>query len=858
MAQFQQWFNQDFTEDIEIRHCESVMFTGDDQGAVVGVYLFNAGAAYSGGGAVTGAVKRLDGRRVVLTGTLSGNAASVVIPAAALAYAGPIGVHIILTVGSQKTTVLKAIYGVDDTSGAAVDPGELVPDIDDLLAEIETMRQATAAANNAAATVYSGDIAGRMYAQQLGLSDTLDDVTRNAFSASAATDGYCYRVADNEVGPQPSNANLTISGYIPVFPGDVVTLSHVLGSGTFGTAFYNGKMEIVRGVLSNNANKTFTVPANVYWIRPTLATADKANFAVTIKRPSNEQTKTYIDNRIQAKIGDAANGIGMYNASTVASGYYLDGAGELKENSSYALTDYIQIIPESQYLVFRGTVYPTARCGGFYDESKQFITYAASSGITSLSNEPYILTTPVNAKYVRLCFMVSDISQMGLLYIGPALNKFSKEAGLKNTRCSAAGEIVSQSAYNTSDRIIIEPDNKYLIAKGTGYPTSRLGAFFDKDFAFVSPIPSGTSLRDYGPYVVTAPKNAWYMRICYYAENLGEQAVRCLGYDQALDHYADLLDQIHWKSNRHGAAWDENKTNLSLLWCSDLHNDFDAARSILAFYSRFQSLLDDAICTGDVVENGGSDNVLNYWFTIFPNAEKMLLGVGNHDAVDANYSPKTAKQVYDYLIAPNIANWGVTQPTSAAENGLNYWYKDYASSGVRLIMLDCMYWDAAQLSWLQSTLASAKTAELAVICCSHYMPGTVTPFDTTFTTAMYPPEHPMGGVKLDSSAAAAVQAFIDGGGEFICWLSGHLHVDVCGTLADYPDQISITTACAMYRVPNLCDTARRAEADYQSYNLLGIDVPAKVIKLARIGAQYDAYLRYKDTVAINYGTKSIM
>ena len=84
MAQFKQWFTQDFTEKIEIQHCESVMFTGDDKGAVVGVWLFDDGVAYSSGGTVSGAVKRSDGGLVALTGTLSGNAASVVIPASAL------------------------------------------------------------------------------------------------------------------------------------------------------------------------------------------------------------------------------------------------------------------------------------------------------------------------------------------------------------------------------------------------------------------------------------------------------------------------------------------------------------------------------------------------------------------------------------------------------------------------------------------------------------------------------------------------------------------------------------------------------------------------------------------------------
>ena len=138
MAQFKQWFEQDFTDKIEIRHCESVMFTGDDKGALVGVRLFDNGAAYSGGGTVTGAVKRSDGGLVALTGTLSGNAASVVIPAAALAYPGPIGVHIILTQGGSVTTVLKAIYSVDDNSGAAVDPGTIIPSINDLITAINT------------------------------------------------------------------------------------------------------------------------------------------------------------------------------------------------------------------------------------------------------------------------------------------------------------------------------------------------------------------------------------------------------------------------------------------------------------------------------------------------------------------------------------------------------------------------------------------------------------------------------------------------------------------------------------------------------------------------------------------------
>lgn len=138
MAQFEQWFSQDFREDIVVRHCESVMFTGDDKGAIVGVRLYNNETPYSGGGTVSGAVKRSDGGLVALPGTISGNAASVVIPAAALAYPGPIGVRIMLAQGGSTTTVLKAIYSVDDNSGAAVDPGTIIPSINDLITAINT------------------------------------------------------------------------------------------------------------------------------------------------------------------------------------------------------------------------------------------------------------------------------------------------------------------------------------------------------------------------------------------------------------------------------------------------------------------------------------------------------------------------------------------------------------------------------------------------------------------------------------------------------------------------------------------------------------------------------------------------
>ena len=209
------------------------------------------------------------------------------------------------------------------------------------------------------------------------------------------------------------------------------------------------------------------------------------------------------------------------------------------------------------------------------------------------------------------------------------------------------------------------------------------------------------------------------------------------------------------------------------------------------------------------------------------------------------------------FFAPYISNWGVTQPANASTQGLCYWYKDYSINNTRIIMLDCMHWDADQLAWLEATLASAKANDFAVVCVSHYMPGEITPFDTPFCSVMTPSRQ--SGNYLDDAAAAAVDAFITGGGEFICWLSGHTHRDFAGTITAHPNQISLTLACAMNSNTQLCDTNRQSSPDNQdTFNLLGIDTGDKVIKVARVGAHYDLDLRHKDTMAIRYTERKLI
>lgn len=300
---------------------------------------------------------------------------------------------------------------------------------------------------------------------------------------------------------------------------------------------------------------------------------------------------------------------------------------------------------------------------------------------------------------------------------------------------------------------------------------------------------------------------------------------------------------------------------LTLLWCTDLHNDIAAFNEILRIYHKFNTYIKDIIHTGDIVEkNGETMYNMSAWFDPFYGSEKILNCVGNHDEFDASYGrTRTAIDTYNNIIKNYVQYWDVVQPTSAETNGLNYYYKDYTdqNQNIRLIVLDCIYWDAAEETWLESVLADSLTNNKSVICATHYLPAKVNPFETPFSTRL--PSWPINSTFLNSTAVQAVQDFIDNDGTFICWLSGHIHKDCIGTLVDYPQQLSITCTAALGASTTYHDTNRSILTEnYHAFNLIAFDTNKKYIKIARIGAQYDEFLRKKDTLTVNYENQTIV
>lgn len=149
----QKAYIQDINRPIEVRHGGGLMFTGDANADRISVALYDCQTPFALSGSVTGTCIRNDGQTVVLTGgILGGNTAYVVLAQSCFVVPGPLAVTIRVSAGGVSTTVLKAMYTIDQTTTEEiVDPGHVVPDISDIVAEYARMQAASDAAEAAAA-----------------------------------------------------------------------------------------------------------------------------------------------------------------------------------------------------------------------------------------------------------------------------------------------------------------------------------------------------------------------------------------------------------------------------------------------------------------------------------------------------------------------------------------------------------------------------------------------------------------------------------------------------------------------------------------------------------------------------------
>lgn len=131
-----------------------VLGMGDNDGCVLKINVLDSGSpANLSGNGVAAYMMRSDGTTVSQTGSVSGNTITISIQEAGLAVPGRVVMAVRAVNGSTKYTVAFAEFTAAQTrTDALVDPGHVVPSIDELLAQIQRMEQGTAAAEAVVAT----------------------------------------------------------------------------------------------------------------------------------------------------------------------------------------------------------------------------------------------------------------------------------------------------------------------------------------------------------------------------------------------------------------------------------------------------------------------------------------------------------------------------------------------------------------------------------------------------------------------------------------------------------------------------------------------------------------------------------
>ena len=295
---------------------------------------------------------------------------------------------------------------------------------------------------------------------------------------------------------------------------------------------------------------------------------------------------------------------------------------------------------------------------------------------------------------------------------------------------------------------------------------------------------------------------------------------------------------------------------LTILHFSDLHADTKALKRILDDASYYYGArIDEKICTGDIVSNTYAE-IESWWNS------SVLTCIGNHDS--ASYSDGTYNWTAlsmanrdAYYIAPFESNWGITHTS-----GTSYYYKDYTSAKVRMIVMDAMlYTDngaeaTAQTEWLTTLLASAVENNLHVLIAIHAPHGGASAMECSFSKYGQGNMPTQTDCNTPQSVVDAVAEAISNGLHFIGYLVGHTHQDNIWDCEGDGTQLMYCVTCAAQATQaqwNNSDQDRSNNVD--AYNVVTIDTTKTLVKVIRGGgADIDDHMRTRKAICFNYST----
>ena len=109
------------------------------------------------------------------------------------------------------------------------------------------------------------------------------------------------------------------------------------------------------------------------------------------------------------------------------------------------------------------------------------------------------------------------------------------------------------------------------------------------------------------------------------------------------------------------------------------------------------------------------------------------------------------------------------------------------------------------------------------------------------------------GIYTTSDAVDIVKDFIDGGGKFIGWLTGHIHADSVLTATGYDNQImfNIATANNAIHTDGISYTDASSQY-YDCFNHLAVDTAKGLVKMIRVGWNTDYSIKTREELCYDY------
>ena len=179
----------DVDAEIQMTPLKSLYASGDKDAHVFELSLYRGTEEMDlSGASVQGYFIRADGYTVPITGTLSGNVVTLTLSEGCYYVVGNFNLIIKVSIGESRKSVFWGNgYVVRSMTDAIVDEENVIPSLDELLAQIAATESAAKAANQAASAASSAATSARQAASAAGANASAANSAANSATAAAST-----------------------------------------------------------------------------------------------------------------------------------------------------------------------------------------------------------------------------------------------------------------------------------------------------------------------------------------------------------------------------------------------------------------------------------------------------------------------------------------------------------------------------------------------------------------------------------------------------------------------------------------------------------------------------------------------